>query len=31
MMNHWDNTSQGQIMVQEINKRFSKTMELLTQ
>ena len=25
MMNHWDKTSQGQIMVQKINKKFSKS------
>lgn len=25
MMNHWDNTNQGQIMVQKINKKFSKS------
>ena len=25
MMNHWDSSSQGQIMVQKINKRYSKS------
>jgi UTP--glucose-1-phosphate uridylyltransferase len=25
MMNHWDNTNQGQIMVQKINKKLSKS------